>query len=188
MKFILFAALLLSSLYSQANLSSINKITPETMCTEDVGDFEHIVDQGIKIILKKYPESIFYEAGVKLKSPVVSPEGARLTRVYLVFGLSSGRTAILHYTPPDFEDPVIFPAQYVGDCAIKWPLAITLADAITIKNAAGYKQPFSYVTLRSPLCRLALRHPGFIFPIQPRKFVFVDSVDGEIYPIKNDQT
>jgi hypothetical protein len=55
-----------------------------------------------------------------------------------------------------------------------------LPEANTLKEQAGYKEPYQYVTLRNPLGP-TLTNPFFIFgngPTQP--YVFVDIVTGKV--------
>ena len=181
-----FTALMFFPLSSLASLAPLT--SSESLLWESPSNFEKTVDKGLTLIRKKYNNPTFYEVDVSLKSPAADKSAVDIQKLSMVFGLANGDSVILNDTPPNFEAPVIVHSPFLGDYALQWPLSMTLDQAIDTKNKAGFTQPFSHVTVRTPLSYPSSFHPDYIFQTQPHQFIFVDSVNQAVYAVNNVDT
>ena len=80
----------------------------------------------------------------------------------------------------EFGDPELFPEPWLEDIVIEWPVDMDLDRANSLKEAAGFTEPYGAVTLRNPLGP-KIGNPYFIFGGNPTKpYIFVDTVTGQV--------
>lgn len=142
--------------------------------------FDGRVNIAVRIVSEKYPNAQLLEAsGVAMNGATTNPDQVEGLRV--VFANDNNTTVIIKETSfNEFAAPQLIQEPYLGNVVLDWPVKMDLAEANTLKEAAGYTKPFNSVVLRHPLVPSA-KHPYFIFGIKNEPFVFVDTVTKEVH-------
>ncbi len=143
--------------------------------------FNGCVNIAVRIVTEQYPEAKLYEAdGVATGGPTTDPKGIDQMRV--VFQNPDNTTVIIKTIEwGEFGEPQLIPEPWLGDVVIHWPINMDLPEANKLKEEAGFKEPYSNVTLRNPLGP-KITNPFFIFGTNPgHPYVFVDVVTGEVH-------
>ncbi|AOJ81507.1 hypothetical protein WS86_13415 [Burkholderia savannae] len=143
--------------------------------------FKGRVTIAINKVTKQYPHAKLYEVdGVASGGPTTDPK--QIDKLRVVFQ-DENNTVIIESTSYDeFGSPVLYPAPWVGDVVIEWPVKLDLDEADRAKKAAGQTGAYDTVTLRNPLGPKR-GNPLYIFGSglrQARKFVFVDVITGKV--------
>lgn len=179
---IIAAGYLLLIASSQALPLNDDKVTPKQPTeTTITGSFSDRVNQGILMVHKQDPDAKFLEADVQLSSPASSATDVNISEIRLFFEGHDGYAIFLKCDASQCAPPEATHDRFVGDYVLKWPVQISLSDAINIKNAAGYTKPFEVFTLRTPLSYPSDMHPLYIFRNPDGSFVFVDTVTEQAY-------
>lgn len=143
--------------------------------------FDGFVNIAVRIVTEKYPQARLYEAnGTSSTGPVTDARGIDQLRV--VFRNENNSTVIIKSTTwGEFGEPTLIPHPWMEDVVINWPVPMDLPEAISLKDAAGYAQPFANVTLRNPLGPVA-GNPYFIFGTNMQSpYIFVDTVTKKVH-------
>jgi len=143
--------------------------------------FDGRVNIAVRIVTEKYPEAKLYEAdGRATGGPTTDP--AKIDRIKVVFRNANNTTVIIQEIKyGEFGTPELIKHPWTEDVVIEWPIKMDLPEANTLKEKAGYKQPYGAVTLRNPLGPVRT-NPFFIFSTADMgKYVFVDVVTGQVH-------
>lgn len=143
--------------------------------------FDGCVNIAIRIVTGKYPEAKLYEAdGTSSTGSTTDPDKIDTLRV--VFQNTNNSTVIIQSKEwGEFREPELIDQPWLEDVVIEWPVKMDLPEANELKEKAGFKAPFTTVTLRNPLGP-TIGNPYFIFggnPAQP--YVFVDTLTGDVH-------
>lgn len=143
--------------------------------------FNGRVNIAVRIVTKQYPQAKLYEAdGIAMAGPTTSP--AQVNHMRVVFQNINNTTVIIEETGyGEFSNPILVPQPWLEDVVISWPIKMDLPEANKLKEKAGFKQPYSTVTLRNPLGPKP-GNPCFIFGSKGQPFIFVDTVTGQVNP------
>jgi hypothetical protein len=139
---------------------------------------------AVRIVTEQYPQAKLYEAqGTATGGPTTDP--AKIDRMRVVFRNENNTTVIIQEIKyGEFGKPELIKQPWLGDVVIQWPIKMDLPEANTLKEKAGYKQPYTRVTLRNPLGPRRT-NPFFIFNTPtPGDFIFVDVVTGEVHEVR----
>lgn len=142
--------------------------------------FNGRVNIAVRIVTEQYPQAILYEAdGFASEGPTIDP--AKIDRLRIVFQNVNNSTLIIKEIGyGEFGKPQLIPEPWLEDIVIPWPIAMDLPKANTLKEEAGYRQPYGAVTLRNPLGPTQ-SNPYFIFGGNPAEpYIFVDTVTGKV--------
>ena len=143
--------------------------------------FDGRVNIAVRIVTEQYAQAKLYEAdGTASGGPTTDP--AKIDRMRVVFQNPNNTTVIIKEIKyGEFGKPELINHPWLGDIVIQWPIKMDLPEANTLKEKAGYKDPYTAVTLRNPLGPKRT-NPFFIFntPTQGR-YIFVDVVTGEVH-------
>jgi hypothetical protein len=142
--------------------------------------FNGRVNIAVKIVTEEYPHAFLYEVeGSATEGLTTDP--SQINRMRVIFGNAGNTTVIIDETNyGEFGKPVLFNQPWLEDVVIKWPIELDLPEANELKEKAGYKWPYSLVTLRNPLGPV-IGNPLFIFGGNPSEpFVFVDTVTKKV--------
>lgn len=111
---------------------------------------------------------------------------ARITRWRFVLANRGGSrfasVTIDYRRASGFAAPVGHPEPFLEDVVIKRAPKLTLAEAVSRLRRAGYRRPFSNVTLRNPLGP-ERSQALYIFGLDRKGFVAVNSRTGAVDPI-----
>lgn len=143
--------------------------------------FDGRVNIAVRIVTERYPQAKLYEAdGVATDGPTTDP--AKVNRLRVVFQNVDNTTVIIKDTGyGEFGPPVLYPEPWLEDVVIPWPVEMDLPEANKLKEAAGYKNPYSTVTLRNPLGPVR-GNPYFIFGGNPGSpYIFVDTITKKVH-------
>ncbi len=143
--------------------------------------FNGRVNIAVRIVTEQYPEAKLYEAdGTASGGPTTEP--AKIDKLRVVFRNANNTTVIVKETGyGEFGKPELIPHPWLEDVVIQWPVDMDLDKANSLKEAAGFKNPYGAVTLRNPLGP-KLGNPYFIFGGNPgRPYIFVDTVTGQVH-------
>jgi hypothetical protein len=135
-----------------------------------------------KIVTEQYPKTELYEAdGTASGGPTTDP--AKIDRLKVVFSNVHHTTIIIEETAyGKFGKPQHLQEPWLEDVVIQWPVKMDLPQANKLKEEAGYKKPYSGVTLRDPLVGPKLGNPYFIFGgNRSESYIFVDTVTGQVH-------
>lgn len=141
---------------------------------------------AVKIVTEKYPQARLYEIqGTCTKGTTSnSNEIDKLIGIFCNFE-EEYFTSHITIASKDFSlfnDPVVVDGPWLQDVVIDWPIKMDLPEAVQLKEAAGFKEPFKFVTLRTPLFYIQY-NPFFIFSHQGKdriRNVFVDTVTKKV--------
>jgi len=142
--------------------------------------FNGRVNIAVRIVTDKYPQAKLYEAdGTASGGPTTDP--VKIDNLRVVFQNTNNTTVIIKETGyGEFGPPTLIPEPWVEDVVIRWPVEMDLERANQLKEAAGYKQPYSAVTLRNPLGPTR-SNPSFIFGGSGSgQYIFVDTITGKV--------
>ncbi len=133
-----------------------------------------------RLVKEKYPNVTLYEVQGK-SSRGQSVSANDVDKLTAVFNVNVAETE----TPPhviiestgwgEFGEPQFFSDPWDEDCMFSWPIRMDLEEAVSLKKAAGYKEPFSAMVLRQPL-HPRVKNPFYIFSQITGEYVFVDVV------------
>ncbi|CAG8569524.1 16821_t:CDS:2, partial [Dentiscutata erythropus] len=126
--------------------------------------FNNRVSLAVSIVTDQYPDAKLYEADAKATS--AGPD--KINEMTVKFQ---------EISPGKFDKPVLVKEPLLGDVVIQWPMDLLRANQL--KEAAGFKEPYTTVTLRNPLGPHVL-NPFFIFDDGSSQYVFVDIVTGKV--------
>tara|TARA_R110001606_G_scaffold81026_3_gene186640 strand:- start:1809 stop:2264 length:456 start_codon:yes stop_codon:yes gene_type:complete len=143
--------------------------------------FNGRVTIAVRIVTNAYPEAKLYEAdGTASGGPTTDP--AKIDQLRVVFHNVDGSTVIIKETGyGEFGKPELIPHPWLEDIVIQWPVDMDLDKANSLKEAAGFTDPYGAVTLRNPLGP-TVSNPYFIFGGNPGKpYIFVDTVTGDVH-------
>ncbi len=143
--------------------------------------FDGRVNIAVRIVTEKYPEAKLYEAdGIALDGPTTDP--ANINQLRVVFQNVDNSTVIIKETGyGEFGEPQLIPEPWLEDIVIPWPVEMDLPEANSLKEAAGYTNAYTTVTLRNPLGPKP-SNPYFIFGGNPSEpYVFVDTITKEVH-------
>jgi hypothetical protein len=143
--------------------------------------FDGRVNIAVRIVTEKYPQAKLYEAdGRATGGPTTDP--AKIDTMRVVFRNENNTTVIIKEVKyGEFGPPELIKHPWLEDVVIQWPIKMDLPEANTLKEKAGYKQPYTAVTLRNPLGPKKT-NPFFIFNTAgPGTYIFVDVVTGEVH-------
>jgi|GEM_PF-1224816 len=142
--------------------------------------FDGRVNIAVRIVTGEYPQAFLYEVEGSATGGLTT-DPAQINRMRVIFGNTGNTTVIIEETNyGEFGKPVLIGQPWLEDVVIKWPIDLDLPEANELKEKAGYKWPYSLVTLRTPLGP-AIGNPLFIFGGNPSEpFVFVDTVTKKV--------
>lgn len=143
--------------------------------------FNGRVNIAVRIVKEQYPEANLYEAdGIATGGPTTDP--AQIDQLTVVFQYINSSTVIIKETGyGEFGPPEYIDSPVGDDIVIDWPIEMDLPKATELKVNAGYKDPFSNVTLRNPLMP-GVTHPYFTFGVnQFQPYINVDTVTGKVW-------
>jgi hypothetical protein len=135
--------------------------------------FTERVNRAIEIVTGEYPEAKLAQA----YTTKLSPDSTYLLK--LDFHNKNETTVSIQETAAGQFEPPIFINQFLlGSANINWPVAVSLEQAMELKNKAGFDVPDNVFTLRLPV------YPGDVHPLyifgRSVPYVFVDSSDGSV--------
>ena len=139
------------------------------------------VNIAVRIVTEQYPDAKLYEAdGVSSSGLTTDP--LKIDKLRVVFQNKDNTTVIINSTGwGEFGEPELIHQPWLEDIVIQWPVEMDLDEANQLKEAAGYKEPYSNVTLRNPLGPKK-SNPYYIFGGNPGKpYIFVDTVTKEVH-------
>jgi hypothetical protein len=142
--------------------------------------FDGRVNIAVRIVTGEYPQAFLYETeGIATGGLTTDP--SQINRMRVIFGNTGNTTVIIEETNyGEFGKPILIGQPWMEDVVIKWPIDLDLPEANELKEKAGYKWPYSLVTLRNPLGPV-IGNPLFIFGGNPSEpFVFVDTVTKKV--------
>jgi hypothetical protein len=143
--------------------------------------FDGRVAIAVRIVTAQYPQATLWEAdGRATGGPTTDP--AKMDKMKVVFGNDHGRetVTIQEIKYGEFGKPELTKQPWTEDVVIQWPIKMDLPEANALKEKAGYKQPYTAVTLRNPLGPKKT-NPFFIFSTTDKRNVFVDVVTGKVH-------
>lgn len=145
--------------------------------------FDGCVTLAVRIVAKQYPDARLCEATGKASGGLTT-NPVEIDRLQVVFSNSDNTTVIINETRRgEFGKPHLIDQPWLEDVAIQWPVKMRLEQAHKLKEQAGYKHPYSTVTLRNPFS-LTLSNPYFIFGGNPdAPYILVDTVFGKIHTV-----
>lgn len=141
--------------------------------------FDGRVNIAVQNVKEDYPKARLYEAeGVATGGPTTEP--AKIDHMKVVFQNENNTTVIIEEVGyGEFGEPQLISDPWLEDIVIPWPIPMDLPEANELKVNAGYKEPYSAVTLRNPLGPKRT-NPYFIFNTGTSKYIFVDVVTGKV--------
>ena len=143
--------------------------------------FNGRVNIAVRIVTEQYPEAKLYEAdGVATGGPTTDP--AKIDQLRVVFRNVGNTTVIIkEIAYGEFGQPQLIREPWLEDVVIQWPISMDLPQANKLKEEAGFKNPYTTVTLRNPLGPTR-SNPYFIFGGNPQQpYIFVDTVTGQVH-------
>jgi hypothetical protein len=159
------------------------------MTNASVLDFIGRVNIAVREVTEKYPQAQLYEAISVAADHKAVTDPIHLDTLKVVFrtpgSASLATVTIKSKGYASFDAPEFVDEPWLEDYIISWPIEMTAEQANTLKQAAGYREAYHSLTLRSPLGPHATRHPYFIFGDKSGDtFVFVDAVTKEVFTSK----
>lgn len=143
--------------------------------------FNGCANIAVRIVTEKYPNAKLYEVdGTASGGPTTDPN--KIDQMRVVFQNPDNTTVIIKtITWGEFGAPQLINEPWLGDVVINWPIKMDLPEANTLKDNAGFREPFANVTLRNPLGPVRT-NPFFIFGVTHNEpYVFVDVVTGKVH-------
>jgi hypothetical protein len=137
--------------------------------------FLRLLAEATDLAASAYPGTQFYEAdGTPAGGQGTKPEDVsewRFVYNHHPQGQKQG-TVFVYYRAGAFEQPTRVLYPWLEDVLIPLPIQLGLAEAIALKNQAGYTGPFTSVVLRWPLYP-GVEEPSYIFNVSHVGYVFV---------------
>ncbi len=138
--------------------------------------FLSLLYEANRIVLSTFPGCEFYEAtGNPASGTGSQPQDVTQWQFAFNHPLTAGsrHTVYLYYRDAQFDAPEDHAFFLMGDVAVPLPIALGLAEAVMLKERAGYADPFSLVQLNWAVAPL-VKEPHYIFTIPSRaSYVFV---------------
>ncbi|CAG8485498.1 7457_t:CDS:1 [Dentiscutata erythropus] len=139
--------------------------------------FNDRVNTAVSIVTEQYPDAKLYESDAKATGgPTTDPD--KINEMTVKFQNVNNSTVIIkEISPGKFGKPELVDAPLLEDVVIQWPMDLSRANQL--KEAAGFKEPYTTVNLRNPLGPQK-GNPLLIFGNGSSQFVFVDTVTGKV--------